>query len=225
MKRFSVALLAMVLALGFALAGPALAADPIKVGILGPFTGSLAHNAGEMKKGILLALDQINGAGGINGRPIELIFGDSACKPAVGVAAVKKLLNRDEVLVVGGGYSSSVNIATSEVSDAERTPQVVAIAITPTITNRGYEVRVPHQPQQPHVPKRHQRVAGQGEKAQDRGLFHGEHRLRPRRPGDLGGPVQEDRGQGSGQLLLRARRHRLHHPDIQAQAAQARRDL
>ena len=146
MRKFSVAILALVLGLGFALAGPALAADPIKVGILGPFTGSLAHNASEMKKGMALALDQINGAGGINGRPVELIFGDSSCKPANGVAAVKKLLNRDEVLVVGGGYCSSVNIATSEVSDAEKTPVVVAIAHQPHHHRPRPEVRLPHQP-------------------------------------------------------------------------------
>ncbi|RJX29488.1 MAG: ABC transporter substrate-binding protein [Desulfarculus sp.] len=137
MRRFSMALLALALCLGLTLAAPAGAAEPIKVGIVGPFTGSLAHNASEMKKGMMLALDQINGQGGVNGRPLELIFGDTSCKPANGVAAAKKLLSRDKVLVLGGGYCSSVNIATSEVANAEKTPVVVAIAISPTITNRG----------------------------------------------------------------------------------------
>ncbi len=137
MKKTYLAILALALCLGMMLAGPAAAAEPIKIGILGPFTGSLAHNAGEMKKGMLLALDKINGAGGINGRPLELIYGDSSCKPANGVAAVKKLLTRNDVLVVGGGYCSSVNIATSAIADQEKTPNVVAIAISPTVTNRG----------------------------------------------------------------------------------------
>lgn len=137
MKKLGVALLTLALCLGVAWAGPAGAAAPIKVGILGPFTGSLAHNASEMKQGMLLALDQINGKGGINGRPLELVFGDSGCKPANGVAAVKKLITRDKVLVLGGGYCSSVNIATTEIANAEKTPVVVAIAISPTITNRG----------------------------------------------------------------------------------------
>jgi branched-chain amino acid transport system substrate-binding protein len=115
------------------------AADTIKIGILGPFTGSLAFNAGEMKKGMMLALDEANAAGGLFGQEIELVFGDTECKPDKGLAAAKKLVTRDKVLVVGGGYCSSVNIATSEFSHHEECPAVVAIAISPTITNRGYD--------------------------------------------------------------------------------------
>ena len=137
MKKSRLLTWALALCLCVMLAGPAAAADPIKIGILGPFSGSLAHNAGEMKKGMALALDKINGAGGIDGRPLEIVYGDSSCKPANGVAAVKKLLTRNDVLVVGGGYCSSVNIATSAIADQEKTPVVVAIAISPTITNRG----------------------------------------------------------------------------------------
>lgn len=111
----------------------------IPIGILGPFTGSLAFNAEEMKKGMLLAVDEVNARGGILGRKVELIFGDTEAKPDKGVAAVKKLITRDKVLVVGGGYASSVNIATSEVCQNEKTPIVVAIAISPTITNRGFD--------------------------------------------------------------------------------------
>jgi branched-chain amino acid transport system substrate-binding protein len=111
----------------------------IKIGILGPFTGSLAFNADEMKKGMMLALDQANAKGGLFGQHIELVFGDTECKPDKGVAAVKKLIMSDKVLVVGGGYCSSVNIATSEVANTEKCPVVVAIAISPTITNRGFK--------------------------------------------------------------------------------------
>lgn len=110
----------------------------IKIGILGPFTGSLAFNADEMKKGMMLALDQVNAKGGLFGKHLELVFGDTECKPDKGVAAVKKLIMSDKVLVVGGGYCSSVNIATSEVANTEKCPVVVAIAISPTITNRGF---------------------------------------------------------------------------------------
>ena len=113
--------------------------DNIKIGILGPFTGSLAFNADEMKKGMVLAVDEINAKGGLFGRKIELIFGDTEAKPDKGVAAIKKLIMRDKVLVVGGGYCSSVNIATSEVGNAEKRPVVVAIAISPTITDRGFD--------------------------------------------------------------------------------------
>ena len=142
MKGRSCSVSAVVLSLVLVLlgwAGPAAAAEkgPIKIGILGPFTGALAFNAGEMKKGMELALDEVNSKGGLFDRKLELIYADTEAKPDKGVAAIKKLITRDEVLVVGGGYASSVNIATSEVADAEKTPNVVAIAISPTITNRG----------------------------------------------------------------------------------------
>jgi branched-chain amino acid transport system substrate-binding protein len=139
-RFFKMMVLVMMFA-GIGVAGPsgANAAEPIKIGILGPFTGSLAFNAGEMKKGMELALEEFNAQGGLFGRKIELIYGDTEAKPDKGLAAVKKLVTSDKVLVVGGGYASSVNIATSEFCQLEKTPVVVAIAISPTITNRGYD--------------------------------------------------------------------------------------
>ena len=141
MKRARLLWIALLLALGSSIVGTnaALAADPIKIGIIGPFSGSLAFNAGEMKKGMMLALDEINAAGGLFGQEIELVFGDTECKPDKGLSVIKKLVTRDKVQVVGGGYCSSVNIAASEFSHYEECPMVVAIAISPTITNRGYD--------------------------------------------------------------------------------------
>jgi len=130
---------AVIIGMVAAVASPVSGAETIKIGIIGPFTGSLAFNAGEMKKGMELALDEANAKGGLFGQQIELIYGDSEAKPDKGLAAVKKLVTRDNVLVVGGGYASSVNIATSEFCHNEGCPNVVAIAISPTITNRGYD--------------------------------------------------------------------------------------
>jgi branched-chain amino acid transport system substrate-binding protein len=141
MKKVQIAsvLLALALCLIAFSTGTVSAAEKIKIGILGPFSGSLAFNGGEMKKGMMLALVYINAGGGLFGQQIDLIFGDTECKPDKGLAAVKKLVTQDDVLVVGGGYCSSVNIATSEFCQFEEVPVVVAIAISPTITNRGYD--------------------------------------------------------------------------------------
>ena len=138
-SRLVMFVLALVLCISLGAGGTAFAADTIKIGILGPFTGSLAFNAGEMKKGMMLALDEVNMKGGLFGKKVEIAFADTECKPDKGLAAVKKLVTRDNVLVVGGGYCSSVNIATSEFCQFEECPVVVAIAISPTITNRGYD--------------------------------------------------------------------------------------
>lgn len=138
-RKAGLVVLAVFIGMISAIASPVLGAETIKIGILGPFTGSLAFNAGEMKKGMELALDETNAKGGLFGQKIELIYGDSEAKPDKGLAAVKKLVTRDNVLVVGGGYASSVNIATSEFCHNEGCPNVVAIAISPTITSRGYD--------------------------------------------------------------------------------------
>lgn len=126
----------MVLCLVLVLLGSAEAA--IKIGVIGPFTGPVAFNGEEMRKGVMLAVDEMNAKGGLFGQKIEIVFGDTESKPDKGVAVVKKLITRDKVLVVGGGYHSSVNIATSEVCHREKTPVVVAIAISPTVTARGF---------------------------------------------------------------------------------------
>ena len=108
-----------------------------------------------------LALDEVNAKGGLFGQKVEIVYGDSECKPDKGLAAVKKLVTRDKVLVVGGGYCSSVNIAASEFCHYEKTPDVVAIAISPHHHQPRLRLRVPHQPQQPPCSlMRHQQVAG-----------------------------------------------------------------
>jgi branched-chain amino acid transport system substrate-binding protein len=86
-KQFACILVILLFFLGAALPGTTLAAEKIKIGILGPFSGSLAFNASEMKKGMLLALDKINQEGGLFGQEIELVFGDTECKPDKGLAA------------------------------------------------------------------------------------------------------------------------------------------
>jgi len=132
------AVLLVLCAGAFLVGGEARGDETINIGIMGPFTGPTAFNGEEMKKGMMLAVDEVNEKGGIFGMKINLIYGDSESKPDKGVAAVKKLITKDQVLVVGGGYHSSVTIATSEVCEREKTPNVVAIAIAPLITNRGF---------------------------------------------------------------------------------------
>ena len=125
------------------------AEEPIKIGFIAPLTGSLAYNGGDMKKGAEIAVEEINAKGGIGGRKIQLVYGDTEAKPSEGVSVVKKLITRDKVLMVTGGYCSSVNIATSEVCERSKVPFVVAVAISPTIIERGFEYIVRSCPDSP----------------------------------------------------------------------------
>jgi branched-chain amino acid transport system substrate-binding protein len=62
---------------------PALAAEPILAGVSGPLTGPNAQYGAQWKRGFDLALDEINGAGGVNGRPVAYVFEDSQADPRI----------------------------------------------------------------------------------------------------------------------------------------------
>ena len=97
-------------------------AEKIKVGIFLPLTGKLAKFGEVENKSFLMALDEINAAGGVNGKQIELIIKDTTGKPDVGRSAIEKLISQDNVLVLGGGYSSSVTWATAAVAQQRKVP-------------------------------------------------------------------------------------------------------
>ena len=104
---------------GFILAG-AVAADPIKIGVLLPLTGSNAKSGSIQKNSVRMAADKINAGGGINGKKIEAIIADTQGKPDAGRRAIEKLITRDKVLLIGGGFSSSVTWATISIAQQKK---------------------------------------------------------------------------------------------------------
>lgn len=85
--------------------GPAGAADTIKIGILGP----LSHDVGEGQvNGAKMAAEAINARGGVDGRKIEIVVGDTEIKPEKAINALKKMVMVDRVDAVVGGFSSGV---------------------------------------------------------------------------------------------------------------------
>ena len=68
------------------------AADPIKIGLSGPFTGGSAAMGVSMRDGVRLAVDEINAAGGILGRPIQLVERDDEAKNEMGVQVAQELI-------------------------------------------------------------------------------------------------------------------------------------
>ncbi|MCB1161987.1 MAG: ABC transporter substrate-binding protein [Candidatus Krumholzibacteriia bacterium] len=107
---------------------------PLKVGVLLPLTGSQAK-FGEMEKNAFtLAMDEINAAGGVNGRMLEFQFEDDTGKPDVGRLGIEKLISVNKVPLVLGGYSSSVTFAAAQVAQRFRTPFVVCTGSVDKIT-------------------------------------------------------------------------------------------
>jgi len=95
-------------------AGAAMAADPpIRIGDVEPYSGPLAPFGIEVGRGHQIAADQVNAAGGLLGRQIELIRGD-ATNPQQGIATVDQLATRDKVDLVTGCYTSPVSNTAGE---------------------------------------------------------------------------------------------------------------
>lgn len=107
-----------------------LAQSIYKIGVAGPMTGGIAAYGEQMRKGAQLAADDINAAGGINGKKVEIIIGDDACEPKQAVSVASRLIEKDKVNVVVGHFCSSSTIPASE-SYAEAD----VLMITPASTN------------------------------------------------------------------------------------------
>ena len=103
----------------------ALAADPIKIGVpiaLSP-PGSVPQ-ATQVRDGLTIAAKMINDAGGLLGRPIELVIEDDQGIPEKARAAVEKFITRDKVVAVTGGHQSSAVLAGIEVAHRYHVPYV-----------------------------------------------------------------------------------------------------
>lgn len=111
--------------------------EPIKIGTVAPLSGGAAMVGDTQVKGIELAIDQVNEAGGINGRQLVLIKEDDELNPGKSVSAMNKLVHKDNVLAVIGAVNSSATLANMEVTREAEVPQITAISSNPKITKSG----------------------------------------------------------------------------------------
>ncbi len=122
--RHSLTLLAGLLAI--ATQAPAHAAEPVRIGITTILSGPFADRGQSEQYGAQLALDRINQAGGVLGRPVEAFYADNACKPEVGVPATKRLIEAEHVAVVIGALCTPVTHAIMPLMAAAKVPLVIA---------------------------------------------------------------------------------------------------
>ncbi len=135
MKRFG--LFAVALAFGVSVSAMhANAADcPIKLGGIAPLSAPRTVVGGEaMREAMLIAEEDINAAGGVLGCDVKVIIADSEGLPEKATAIMEKLITQDGVVGVGGGYHSSVGVASKDVADARGVPVVFAETWNDTIT-------------------------------------------------------------------------------------------
>jgi branched-chain amino acid transport system substrate-binding protein len=111
------------------LAGSALAQNqPIRIGVVTPLSGTYAGIGQQVKWGLDLAARQINAAGGVAGRPLELIYEDEEANPAVAVQKAEKLFQVNKVDFLTGTVNSGSTLAVGQL--AERHNRLIATTVS-----------------------------------------------------------------------------------------------
>ena len=139
-RRFSIGaaaafLLAAIVPAG-AQTGPA-KGDSIYLGVSGPLTGPNAQYGAQWKQGFDLALDEINGAGGINGRPLAYIFEDTQSDPRQSVAVAQKFVADPRIVAELGDFSSPASMAASPIYQKAKLVQFGFTNSHPDFTKGG----------------------------------------------------------------------------------------
>ncbi|MEO0028244.1 MAG: Leucine, isoleucine, valine-, threonine-, and alanine-binding protein precursor [Pseudomonadota bacterium] len=114
-------------------------AKTVKVGVLHPVTGALAYSGQQCRMGALLAIEDINKAGGIKslgGAKIEAVLGDAQSSPQAGTAEIEKM-NEAGVSAVVGAFASAICLATTQAAAKYNLPHVVDVGVADQIVERG----------------------------------------------------------------------------------------
>ena len=108
---------------------------PIKIGVIGPFTGDAAVYGEPMRNTIQLAVDEINANGGIGERQVEVIFEDGKCDGTAGASAAQKLVNVDKVQSIIGGFCSGETIPSVPIAAEGKVVLLSPSASSPALTD------------------------------------------------------------------------------------------
>ncbi|MDR3400207.1 MAG: ABC transporter substrate-binding protein [Pandoraea sp.] len=124
-------------AVAFALsASMAIAADPIKIGVSGPFTGGSSSMGVSMRDGVRLAASEINKSGGVLGRQILLVERDEEAKNERGVQVAQELINKEKVVATVGYINTGVALASQRFYQDAKIPVFNNVATGTVITDQ-----------------------------------------------------------------------------------------
>jgi branched-chain amino acid transport system substrate-binding protein len=117
-KRFALKLVAAV-TLAAAVLSPVLAQDKVKFASIVELSGAGASSGTQFNNGIQMAIKEINAAGGILGKQIEVLTNDTTTQPGVALALTKKAIDQDVFAIFGPVFSGSINVSMKESQKAE----------------------------------------------------------------------------------------------------------
>ena len=113
------------------------ATDTIKVGEYASLTGKEASFGQQSHKGLVLAIEELNAAGGVLGKKLELITEDNQTKSGESATAVKKLISRDKVIALIGEVASGRSNEAAPIAQAAKIPMIAPAATNPSVTQTG----------------------------------------------------------------------------------------
>src|SRR5689334_13302954 len=113
---------------------PGVTPEAIKIGTFGALTGPGYLYGKLTMNGVEAVFDEVNAAGGINGRKLELVREDDRCDPAAAISAVNKLIHQEEVFALIGGGCSNATFAAREAIEQAKIPFVVVASVHDGIT-------------------------------------------------------------------------------------------
>ena len=117
-------------------AAPAMAAEPIKIGVSGPFTGGSSSMGVSMRDGVKMAADEINKAGGVLGRQLQIIERDDEAKNERGVQIAQELINKEKVAATVGFINTGVALASQRFYQDAKIPVMNNVATGSVITHQ-----------------------------------------------------------------------------------------
>ncbi|MBF0184198.1 MAG: branched-chain amino acid ABC transporter substrate-binding protein [Magnetococcales bacterium] len=115
---------------------PLMAGEPIKIGMAGPFSGSDASFGEQLWRGAEQAAADLNAAGGVLGRPLQLVKADDACDPKQASAVASRLVDREKVVAVIGHFCSSSTIPASTIYADAGVLMMTPGSTNPVVTER-----------------------------------------------------------------------------------------
>ncbi len=126
----------LVAALALCASSATIAAEPIKIGVSGPFTGGSAPMGVSMRDGVKLAAAEINRSGGILGRQIELIERDDQADNSRGIQVTQELINREHVVAALGFINTGVSLAAQRFYQEAKIPVINNVATGSIVTKQ-----------------------------------------------------------------------------------------
>jgi len=110
---------------------------PVRIGAIVSRTGAAASYGEQVARGFDLAVEQINAAGGVGGRPLELMYRDDSTNPEIGLAALRELVETERVTTVLGAVSSTVTLRMAPYCERNHVILISPTASAPQLSGAG----------------------------------------------------------------------------------------